>query len=180
MATAMDLVRELVDREEALDALHRFAAGQDLKDPQLFESAFSPAATLDFTQPARRFGGDIPVMPDRQAIMGILDVLAPMVTTHSVTNARVRLDGDRAEISALVEAQHIEREAPWRHLLLRNHFTVDLERDGDGFAITRMVIVNLWATGDPSVLFPGSTVRPGLHVSELPASPSARGEGAAA
>jgi hypothetical protein len=168
LTTATDVARELLDREAALDALHRFAAGQDLKDPELFESAFAPTATLDFTQPSRRFGGDVPVMPDRGAIMQILDVLAPMVVTHSVTNARVAVDGDRGQIAALVEAQHIERAAPWRHLLLKNHFTVDVERDGERFVITRMVIENIWATGEPSVLFPGSTVTPGLHVSDVP------------
>lgn len=163
---ANDPVREILDREAARDALHRFAAGQDLDDRDLFASAFSPSATLDFTQPARRFGGDVPVMPDREAIMGILEVLAPMATSHTVTNARVTVDGDRASVHALVEAQHIERAAPWRHLLLKNHYDVDLTRDGDRFTITRMVIVNLWGEGDPSVLFPTSTLPPGRYVGD--------------
>lgn len=49
-------VQEMLDREAVPDALHRFAAGQDLDDRDLFASAFSPTATLDFTQPARLFG----------------------------------------------------------------------------------------------------------------------------
>lgn len=163
-------VQQILDREAALDALHRFAAGQDLEDAALFESAFSPTATLDFTQPANRFGGDVPVMPDRAAIMGILDVLAPLVTSHTVSNARVSVHGDRATVHALVEAQHIERAAPWRHLLLKNHYDVDLARDGDRFTITRMVIVNLWSTGDPSVLFPTSTLPPGRYVGDARAA----------
>lgn len=94
-------VRRLLDRQEVVDALYRFAAGQDLDDAELFLSAFAPDAVLDFTPTAQRFGGDVPVMPDRDAIAGIMDVLAPLDTTHTVTNPRVVLDGDAAQLSAL-------------------------------------------------------------------------------
>ncbi|WUH98634.1 nuclear transport factor 2 family protein [Spirillospora sp. NBC_00431] len=42
------VVRELRDRAEIVDALHRFALGQDLKDAALFASAFAADAELDF------------------------------------------------------------------------------------------------------------------------------------
>jgi hypothetical protein len=48
------------DRYEVVDALHRFAAGQDLRDAELFASAFAPQAELDFTQPARMLGAELP------------------------------------------------------------------------------------------------------------------------
>ena len=44
-----DPLGTLLDRTEVVDALHRFAAGQDHKDRELFRSAFAPHATLDFT-----------------------------------------------------------------------------------------------------------------------------------
>jgi|RhiMethySRZTD1v2_1073278.scaffolds.fasta_scaffold00408_16 quercetin dioxygenase-like cupin family protein len=145
----------LRDTQEVVDALYRFAAGQDLKDRGLFLSAFAPHATLDFTQPAARFGTDIPVMPDRAAIAGILDTLEPLVTSHTVTNPRATVSGDRASLSALVAAQHVSRDAPHRHLLLENVYDVALVRDGDHFVIEAMTIRNLWSDGDPSVLFGG-------------------------
>ena len=77
------------DDHAVVDALYRFAAGQDLKDPVLFRSAFALRATLDFTQPAQRFGANIPVMPSRDAIDQILTTLEPLVTSHTVTNPRV-------------------------------------------------------------------------------------------
>ena len=55
-------LRTLSDTAAAVDAIHRFAAGQDGRDGDLFLSAFAPDATLDFTQPASRFGADAPVM----------------------------------------------------------------------------------------------------------------------
>jgi hypothetical protein len=146
-------VQELRDRHEVIDALLRFAAGQDLDDRDMFLSAFAPDATLDFTQPARRFGAEVPVMPDRATIAGILETLAPLNTTHTVTNPRVTLDGDRAELSALVEAQHVTKAEPHHHILLKNIYNVGLSRDSDRWVINRMVIHTVWHDGDPMVLF---------------------------
>ena len=146
-------VQALRDTEQVVDALYRFGAGQDLKDPELFVSAFAPGATLDFTQPAARFGAEIPVMTDRDTIAGILTTLAPLDTTHTVTNPRVALDGDRATLFALVEAQHVARAEPHRHLLLKNVYDVELARDGDIWVIESMTIRTVWSDGDPSVLF---------------------------
>jgi FMN-dependent NADH-azoreductase len=44
------------ERFEIVDALNRFAAGQDLRDPALLSSAFAPSAELDFVQPAGQAG----------------------------------------------------------------------------------------------------------------------------
>jgi SnoaL-like domain len=150
-------VQELRDRHEVVDALLRFAAGQDHENRDLFLSAFAPDATLDFTQPAQRFGADVPVMPDRTTIAGILETLAPLDTTHTVTNPRVTLDGDRATLAALVEAQHVTKAEPYRHLLLKNTYEVDLSRGGDRWVIRRMVIRTVWHDGDASVLFGAAT-----------------------
>ena len=63
------------------------------------------------------------------------------------------VDGDRARMSALVEAQHVVKAPPHAHLLLKNVYDVDLVRDGARWRIRRMVIRNVWHQGDPSVLF---------------------------
>src|SRR5690242_11787934 len=73
-----------------VDALYRFGAGQDLRDRALFESAFSPDAVLDFTQPARRLGAEITPFESRQAITdSVFAAIADLDTTHTVTNPRV-------------------------------------------------------------------------------------------
>src|SRR3954462_8579007 len=60
--------RQLEDRVMILDALHRFAAGQDLRDWELFSSAFTDDAELDFVQPAKRLGQTIDVFSGRDLI----------------------------------------------------------------------------------------------------------------
>jgi hypothetical protein len=153
-------VRALSDRVEIVDALYRFAAGQDLDDEDLFLSAFAPDASLDFTQPARRFGAEVPVMEGRATIAGIMTTVAPLDTTHTVTNPRVVIDGGgRARLTALVEAQHVTRTSPRRHFLLKNIYEVDLVADGGRWVVRHMVIRTVWSDGDPSVLF-GPAVTP--------------------
>src|SRR5690606_30950554 len=49
----------IADLHEVIDALYRFAAGQDERDRELFESAFALDATVDFSEPASRFGVDL-------------------------------------------------------------------------------------------------------------------------
>jgi len=144
------------ERNAVVDALYRFGAGQDLRDPGLFESAFSRDATVDFTGPAQRLGATIPVFKGRTAICElILGTTAALHTTHSVSNPRITAyDGRRATLFALVEAQHLPRSDPSRHLLLKNLYFVDLSKEEARWEIDSMRIENVWMTGDPAVLFP--------------------------
>ncbi len=154
--TAPDLettIRELVDQRDALDALLRFGAGQDLRDESLFRSAFADDAVLDFSQPAERFGAVIAPMKGIEEIARILATLAPLHTTHTVTNPRIEVDGDQARLFALVEAQHVRRDDPTRHLLLKNVYWVDLSRAERRWVIDSMTIDNIWYDGDGAVLF---------------------------
>jgi len=52
-------VQEPRDRTEVIDALYRFALGQDLKSPELFSSAFAPGAELDDLPERRRPGAPL-------------------------------------------------------------------------------------------------------------------------
>ncbi|WCB95385.1 hypothetical protein DSM104299_04128 [Baekduia alba] len=142
--------------EPALDAVLRFAAGQDLGDRELYESAFAADAVLDFRHPAARFGAEVPLMEGRDVIMEIaFPATRHLVTTHVVTNGRFTPteDGDRGRVHALVAATHVDPERPERRLLLQNHYFVDVVRDTPGWRIAHLVIENAWSTGDAEVLF---------------------------
>ncbi|MBN8736907.1 MAG: nuclear transport factor 2 family protein [Xanthomonadales bacterium] len=139
-----------------VDALYRFGAGQDLRDRGLFASAFSSDAVLDFTQPARLLGADIAPFEGRQAIVdAVFAAIDGLDTTHTVTNPRVTaFEGDRAELFALVEAQHLPRADHSRHLLLKHVYTSKLSRHGEAWTIDHMRIDMVWSAGDAAVLFP--------------------------
>ncbi len=144
---------ELADRVAIADALYRFGAGQDYDTREVYESAFTEDAVLDFEQPARRFGASAPPMRGRATIM---DVAYPstqhLVTTHTVTNERIEIDGDQATLDCLVEAQHV-RPGDGSHLLLKNVYEVRLRREAPGWRMSYMRIENLWSHGDADVLF---------------------------
>ncbi len=142
------------ERLDVIDALYRFAAGQDLQDEALFASAFSEDAQLDFIQPAHRLGVELQVLRGRdQIVASIVPTVAKLDTTHTVSNPRVQIQGDEAELLALVEAQHLPRDDHSRHLLLKNVYRVRLRRGDAGWLISTMHIHNVWMTGDPAVLF---------------------------
>jgi hypothetical protein len=149
------VVRELRDRAEILDALYRFGLGQDLKDRELFASAFETSAELDFRPAAAKWGGRPPLMSGRDTIVTtILGMFTGRVdTTHQVTNPRIAIDGDTARLTALVEAQHLLAADHGTFALLKNPYDVDLVRDGERWVIRRIRIDNAWFTGDPAAIF---------------------------
>lgn len=144
------------ERLQVVDAVYRFGAGQDLRDKELFRSAWaSDAAELDFVQPARKLGVELPPFKGRDAITeAIMGSTSSLTTTHVVTNPRVTIDGDRARLFALVEAQHLPKDDHSRNLLLKNFYWCDLVREEGGWKIRQMRIENAWMQGDPRVLFP--------------------------
>ncbi|MEU4390289.1 nuclear transport factor 2 family protein [Kribbella sp. NPDC023855] len=146
-------LEQLLDREEVIDALYRFGLGQDLRDRELFASAFAADAVLDFRPAATKCGLDIPLMEGRDTIVGtILDPKVRIDTTHVVTNARVELDGDTARLTAIVEAQHLPKDDHSRHALLKNLYAVEAVRDGSRWVMRHVHIDNVWFTGDPWVI----------------------------
>lgn len=150
-----DVSHEIRDRVEIVDALLRFGLGQDLKDRELFASAFAKDAQLDFRPAAAKWGGEPPVMVGRDTIVdNILALFAGRVeTTHQVTNPRVHIDGDQAFLTALVEAQHLLVADHATHALLKNPYEVELVRDGSRWLIRTLRIYNTWLVGDPKAIF---------------------------
>ncbi|MGH3373980.1 MAG: nuclear transport factor 2 family protein [Actinoallomurus sp.] len=146
---------ELADRTEVIDALYRFGLGQDLRDRELFASAFAADAELDFRPTAARIGIQSELMTGRDTIVAtILGLFADRVdTTHVVTNPRVRLAGDTALLTAIVQAQHLLTADHDRYALLTNRYDVELVRDGERWTMRRIRIDNVWFTGEPKAIF---------------------------
>lgn len=150
---ALDAQPNLADRLEIIDALYRFGLGQDLRNKELFASAFAEDAVLDFRPAATKCGLDIPLMSGRDTIVEtILNPNTRIDTTHVVTNCRVEQQGDTARLSAIVEAQHLPKDDHSRHALLKNLYDVLLVKDGARWVIKQLYIDNVWFTGDPKVI----------------------------
>lgn len=149
----MKNIQETADKFAVIEALYRFAAGIDLRDKDLLASAFSADAISDFRPAGKKAGFDYPVLEGRETIItALLGSLSQIDTTHSVNNPRVTLDGDKAIMDALVEAQHLPSNDHSRHYLMKNRYDVELVRQGEVWVIQRYTVDNVWLTGDPTVL----------------------------
>lgn len=153
MTTSPSLAQDAADRLAVVEALYRFAAGIDLRDMELLASSLAENAVSDFRPAAAKAGFEYPVIEGRDVIVSALTTsLSTLDTTHSVSNPRVAIDGDTARMDVLVEAQHVPRNDPSRHYLMKNRYDVELARTGDVWVITRNTVDNVWRTGDPAVL----------------------------
>lgn len=55
-------------------------------------------------------------------------------------------------MEAFAKAQHLLRIDSSRHYLMKNRYDVDRIRDGDVWLINRIIVDNVWRSGDPAVL----------------------------
>lgn len=141
------------DKLAVVEALYRFAAGIDLRDADLLASAFAVDAVSDFRPAAAKAGFEYPVLEGRDSIVAALvGSLKSLDTTHSVSNPRATIDGNKARLDALVEAQHVPSGDPSRNYLMKNRYDVELIRQDDAWVIQRVTIDNVWRSGDPTVL----------------------------
>lgn len=149
----MTTFQETADKFAVVETLYRFAAGLDQRDEALLASAFAADAVSDFRPAGKKAGFEYPVLEGRETIVAALrGSLNHIDTTHSVSNPRVSLDGDKATLDALVEAQHLPANDHSRHYLMKNRYDVELVRQGEGWVIQRVTIDNVWRSGDPGVL----------------------------
>ncbi len=149
----MTYPNETADKFAVIETLYRFAAGIDLRDRALLASAFTENAVSDFRPAAAKAGFEYPVLEGREVIVAALsDSLSQFDTTHSVSNPRVSIDGDKARLEAIVEAQHLPSNDHSRHYLMKNRYDVQLARHGELWRIERVTVDNVWRTGDPAVL----------------------------
>ena len=153
MAIDNAAIAQASERLEVVDALYRFGAGVDHNDADLLATAFSEDAVVDFGPCGRAMGLDFPVLTGGETIVGFLCSNAERQTTsHVITNARVRIEGDTAVLRSLVSATHLPKGDHSRRCQMMNWYDVELVEDVDSWRIRRMVISNAWFTGDVQVL----------------------------
>lgn len=141
------------DKLAVVETLYRFAAGIDLRDPDLLSSAFADSAVSDFRPAAAKAGFEYPVLIGRKTIVeALLSSLSRLDTTHSISNPRVALDADTAHVDVLVEAQHVSRKDAASQYLMKNRYAVVLTRRGTHWEIENLTVDNVWRIGNPGVL----------------------------
>lgn len=148
----------LTDREAVVDAVLRALYAIDDNDWDLFQTAFTADAIFDLT-PVNKIGREFSETHGRDAIVAQLkDSVGKMDTGHCLSNWRIQLNGDTAEMTAYGLAQHFrqgEGPDPTKDtcFLMCNRYKCTLVRAEEGlWRCQRFVIDNQWCHGDPSVM----------------------------
>ncbi|KAL2836898.1 hypothetical protein BJX68DRAFT_274314 [Aspergillus pseudodeflectus] len=143
-------------REAVTDAITRFLVGLDTSDKSLFESAFTPTATLSTN--GNVFQG-LPAI-----ITGCYDLIGKLDTTHFLTNVRINVEegegGKRARVTASVLSQHYRPGEGLRGagngkdaLVMGSLYWVEVVRDeeegeGEFWRVQHLTLQSMWADGE--------------------------------
>lgn len=148
----------LTDREAAIDAVIRFVCALDNGSSELSASSMTEDVRLDMS-PFKAIGWNDNSKSGRTEVVKLLmDAIGTgLDTTHSATNVRCTVDGDSAELTSCVLAQHFRRgEGPspdyQDYYLLGNHYKADIVREGELWRMKKVSIAPGWTQGNPDVM----------------------------
>ena len=140
----------LTDREAVADALYRCVGGLDTADSALFNSAFTGDAVFDLN--GTIMDGLDAINEQCYASVSKLD------TTHFLTNVRINVVDDKAEVTCSALAQHYRpgqgMQAGASRMLAGSLYWVDLVKDGtDGlWKMKYWKLKPTWGEGDWGVV----------------------------
>jgi len=143
--------RQLLDERQVCGVLYRFAQGVDTRDWDLLQSVFAPEFTYDYT--SHRPGSEGTQTREAWTAHARLRFETMTATQHSMTNPRVVLDGEEAEVRMYVEAWHVasvDGHEDW--CTIGGEYHNRLRRTSDGWEIIRLRLERRWTVGNPAVL----------------------------
>jgi hypothetical protein len=145
-------VRELLDRQQILDCVHRYARGLDRHDPEIFASVYHEDA-IDHH-------GDFLGRRDEFVPWGI-DLLASEWDTHThfLSNVRIELDGDTAHSECYVFFAQRRRDRPVLDIGGGRYIDRLERRDREWRVAARELVID-WTAEANATTFGGSDAYP--------------------
>lgn len=139
-------LQTLLDRAEISDVFHRYAISLDTKNWEQLRTCFTDDLTADFTS----LGPDLLVTGADEWVASIVSALTGMeATQHIITNHTHDIDGDTAQCTAYVHAQHVfKNDLGDSHNLLAGYYNFDMVRTPDGWKIKFYSVTITWGTGN--------------------------------
>jgi len=139
-ATADDFI-------QICDLVYTYATAIDAKDWKLYRSIFADEIDMDFSAigstPLIRISADEWVGNGRPAFVG-LDA-----TQHFMSNPRVTVDGDTADCTVYLNAEHfLVEDDVQRDFSVGASYDVGLIRSEGSWKISAMTIKIMWSKGD--------------------------------
>ena len=143
-------LQRLLDKQEIIDSILRYASGIDMRDWALYRSAFADELEVDFTS----WGGGTPLkLTADQWVANVRSTLAGFDgTQHTLTNFVVDVRGDEATAVVHMSAQHfLPNDKGDSTLLIGGYYTHDLVRTPTDWKIRRARLTVTWTTGNRQI-----------------------------
>lgn len=143
----MSALLALQDRQEITEICYRYGLALDSRD-------WAALAAL-FTADADAYYLDMPPARGYQAIEDTCrTALTPLsATQHLISNVVVRLDGDQAECTCYLQAQHVRSGTPdGDNFIIAGRYSDQLVRTPDGWRIRQRRLDVIWTSGNPAVV----------------------------
>jgi hypothetical protein len=138
---------KLADRAAIEDVITLYSEAVDSRKFELFDNVFLPYTIFDYTT-----SGVIGSLAEFRAQL-IPRMAETDLTQHFVTNLRISFNGDAAQSTCYLIAQHVVTAlTPHDKLMVGGRYTDDWARIERGWRIARRKAEGLWATGNPRVL----------------------------
>lgn len=144
---------------DVIDVSHRYAAGIDRRDWDLYRTCFLDACWFDFSsfsgRPAAELPRDVWVENVRRT-NGSFDATQHQMTNHMVTF----ISGDKATCITELRAQHwfapttmskLGHAGEVNFCELGGHYTNELVKDGAIWRISRCMLTVRWQTGSMAI-----------------------------
>lgn len=142
--TVHDKLETVHDKLEIRELLYRYARSVDTKDWEAFASVFTDDAHLDYSSVGYPPGS-------RDEVVAILSraVDAVPMTQHFISNIQIRLDGDRADVTAMF---YNPMQLPGMDALsfCGGNYHHRVVRTADGWKSEHLVEENLWFVNPPA------------------------------
>jgi 3-phenylpropionate/cinnamic acid dioxygenase small subunit len=141
-------VEEMLDKQEIVELLYRYATALDGRDWPALAAVFAEDGVADYTSlglPACE-GPDAIVAACRQTLIGF------DATQHLITNPTVDLAGDPARARCYFQAQHRLAGAPGGdNYIVAGTYEDEVVRSPDGWRIARRTLIPTWFDGNDGI-----------------------------
>ena len=148
---------DLCGREAIIDTVLVFTQSLDDKSESLMRSVTTEDITFDGTLFSDiGLGAPEPLVGQDVVAPSLLGVLT-MATSHHLSNFRIQLDADRANLTAYVLAHHHKqledpRENPRNIYVMGNRWQAGVVRDKGKWKLEWLKILPVWQSGNIAVM----------------------------
>lgn len=138
------------DRWGLVDLLNAYGGALDERDWDALAACFAPDGVADYGPELGVHHGGAAVAALCRGVLGSLSS-----TQHVITNHRIDLRGDEADVRCHVVAQHTRAGVPGgENYTIGGSYRVSAARVGDAWRIRRLVLEMRWREGNAAVLEP--------------------------